>query len=204
VDVGTPTLQRKNSGISVSSSSANQDPRATEVLALIGEHMPSNSSSPLASYLPGFTSLRLMLMKTNRTPRETELLGTILGSYSSYVSSGKQPSEIAWLLARDCMHLSQRIVSQPPQAVAQQQQAAAVHGQAMSALAFAPTLQGNGSTLLNPGVQSAQGIQGMSMPTAQPYSLPQAQTFQGMQPPPPGSQQQNGQHSTSQGAFGMK
>lgn len=194
-----------------SASSSGQDPRANEVLALIGEHMPTNSSSPLASYLPGFTSLRLMLMKANRTTREAEILGTLLESYSSYVSSGKQTSEIAWLLARDCMHLSQQVMTQP-QAIPPQP--AALQGQAMNSFAAAPPpphVQANGSNALNPAsapVQSTQGIQGMALhsaqrlhPAQQQSSVAQAQPFEGV-PPAAASQQQKGQHA-SNGTFGM-
>jgi len=193
-----------------SPSSSGQDPRAAEVLSLVGEHMPTNSSSPMAGYLPGFTSLRLMLMKTDRTSREAEVLGTILESYSSYVSSGKPTSEIAWLLARDCMHLSQQTVSQP-QVVSHQQQAV-LPSQAMNGLAAAaalPQAQVNGGDSFTPApasIQSAQRIQGMALPTAQPlhlgaqqqYSLlPQAQPFPGMPPAPASQQQQNGQGASS-------
>lgn len=208
MDVGTPTLTRKSS-ISAASS---EDPRAAEVLALVGEHTPSTSNSPLASYLPGFTSLRLLLMKTNKTPRETEVLGTILGSYSSYVSAGKPTNEIAWLLARDCMHLSQ------PQVVPQQQrQHIPLQGLAAPPQ---PPVQGNGS-VLHPGAPAIQpttgiqSIQGMALPSARQlhpghqFAMSESQPFQGSgQPSASAVNRQNGQHSSSNGsngtAFGMK
>ena len=186
MDVGTPNLKRKSRALaSASSSDTNgEDPRTTEVLALIGEHMPLSSSCPLASYLPGFTSLRLMLMKTNKTTREAEVLGTLLESYSSYVSSGIQNAEIAWLLARDCMHLSQQVVPQ--------QQRESLQGQAVSSLAVAsvpPQIQGNGINAM--ALHSAQQLH-----PAQRYSM--NQPFQQGMPPAPSQQQNNTQHMPSQ------
>lgn len=184
MDVGTPTLKRKGS-ISATSA-AGQDPRAAEILSLIGEHMPTNSSSPLANYLPGFTSLRLMLMKTERTPREDEVLGTILESYSSYVASTKSTSDTAWLLARDCMHLSQ-------QAVPQIQGLSVLQSQAMNGLAAAAALP-----------QSRQGMAPASaqpLHVAQQYSLPLMQSFPSIPPGNGSGKQQNGHRN---GSFGSK
>lgn len=200
VDVGTPTLKNKTAAGSSAAmaASGDQDERVMEVLSLIGEHMPSNSQSPLAGYLPGFTSLRLLLMKTNRTPREAEVLGTILGSYSSYVAAGKQTSEIAWLLARDCMHLSQQIMSQ---------QQNAMQSQSFNGFAVAPTIQGNGSfPTAAPTAMALPAVQRLH----QGQSFANSTTIQG-QPasqdaPASTSAQQNGQdspaHGFNAGSFG--
>jgi hypothetical protein len=170
-----------------------------EVLSLLGENMPLNSTSPYATYLPGFTALRLMLMKTNKIPREQEVLGTILGSYSSYVNSARPGSEIAWLLARDCMHLST--------------QAPAAHPAPVQGGAFT---QENGVNNFDPTpLYRMQGIQGMAQPgTAQPLQQSQQHPLMpamalhgmghGMASAPGAPPQQGGQqHGSSNGTFGL-
>mmetsp|Transcript_16405 Transcript_16405/g.24059 ORF Transcript_16405/g.24059 Transcript_16405/m.24059 type:complete len:829 (+) Transcript_16405:112-2598(+) len=124
VDIGQPSVQNSPKGLSPSttpnqapqsqSSSAaatnekTKDPRIDQVVTLLGEHMPSDASSPMASYLPGFMTLRLMILRPSRTEQENELVGTMLDSYSSYTGGGRSPSDIALLLARDCMFLTQQ------------------------------------------------------------------------------------------------
>jgi hypothetical protein len=71
------------------------------------EFVPTLQNSPYAPYLPGFTSLPLLLTKQSRTQQESDLLTTILDSYSSYLTSGRSNSETAWMIARDFMLLSQ-------------------------------------------------------------------------------------------------
>ena len=51
--------------------------------------------------------LRLLLAKQVKTPQESELMSTMLESYSSYKSSGRRNQEIACLIARDFMVLYQ-------------------------------------------------------------------------------------------------
>ena len=99
------------------------DRRIHEVLKLITDHAPANKNSPYSPYLPGFTSLRLLLIKGDRTQHENELMTTMLDSYSSYLPSGRQPVELAWMIARDFMLLTQTSHSQRQvQAPAIQQQ----------------------------------------------------------------------------------
>jgi hypothetical protein len=78
-----------------------------ELLILIQKCMPVDKNSQFASYLPGFTSLRLLLTQHILSPREEDLLKSILGVYASY-KKGSQRSEpnIAVLTARDFMLLS--------------------------------------------------------------------------------------------------
>ncbi|KAG7350410.1 hypothetical protein IV203_009770 [Nitzschia inconspicua] len=83
------------------------DKRVQEVLKLLAEHTPTHRNSPYSPYLPGFTSLRLLLLKRNRTSHDDDLLSTMLESYSSYLGSGREPVEIAWMMARDYMLLTQ-------------------------------------------------------------------------------------------------
>jgi len=78
----------------------------SEIIQLLGEHMPSDNSFPGFSYLAGFMSLRLMLLRSSRSPSEEEMIRILKGSYRSYCKSGRQRDDIASLLARDCMFLT--------------------------------------------------------------------------------------------------
>jgi hypothetical protein len=83
------------------------DTRVQDVLKLLAEHTPTHRNSPYSPYLPGFTSLRLLMLKRTRTKDDNGILSTMLESYSSYLSSGKESGEIAWMMARDYMLLTQ-------------------------------------------------------------------------------------------------
>lgn len=85
-----------------------KDPRMEDVVSLLGEYMPSDPSSTMAPYLSGFMSLRLLFLRPSRTPEEAELARTMLDSYSSYSAGGRSRSDIAVMLARDFMFLSQQ------------------------------------------------------------------------------------------------
>jgi hypothetical protein len=92
------------------------DRRISDVLKVLTDFVPTQKNSPYAPYLPGFTSLPLLLLKQSRTQQESDLLTTILDSYSSYLTSGRSNSETAWMIARDYMVLSQtNSFSQPQQ-----------------------------------------------------------------------------------------
>jgi hypothetical protein len=58
-------------------------------------------------------SLRLLLLRSSHTVEEEELSRTILDSFSSYSAGGRERSDIAVMLARDYMFLSQQ-QQQPP------------------------------------------------------------------------------------------
>ena len=98
-----------------------RDPRIDDVIALLGEYMPSDPQSHLSTYLSGFMSLRLLLLRPTRTSLEEDAVGTMLQSYSSYLASGRQKSEIAVLLARDYMFLQQQQQQQQQQSVSHHQ-----------------------------------------------------------------------------------
>jgi hypothetical protein len=85
-----------------------KDPRMEDVVSLLGEYMPSDPSSTMAPYLSGFMSLRLLFLRPSRTAEEAELARTMLDSYSSYSAGGRSRSDIAVMLARDFMFLSQQ------------------------------------------------------------------------------------------------
>jgi hypothetical protein len=88
--------------------SQGRDPRIDQVVAILGKYMPSDPLSPLASCVPGFMSLRLLLLRSNHSAEEEDLVRTMLDSYSSYASSGRQESDIAVMLARDFLFISQQ------------------------------------------------------------------------------------------------
>ena len=81
---------------------------SSEVISIFGEHMPSDHNSPAFAYLQGFMSLRLLLLRQNRAGQEQDLVNTMLSSYSSYKAGGRTPADIALMLARDFMFLSQQ------------------------------------------------------------------------------------------------
>jgi hypothetical protein len=95
-----------------------KDPRIDDVVSLLGEYMPSDPSSNMAPYLSGFMSLRLLFLRPSRSAEEEELARTMLDSFSSYSAGGRSRSDIAFLLARDFMFLSQQqnqVAQQQPQ-----------------------------------------------------------------------------------------
>jgi hypothetical protein len=88
--------------------SARIDPRVDTIIALLGEFMPTDPTSTAATYLNGFMSLRLLLLRPTRSLEEDELIRTILDSYSSYSAGGRARADIAVMLARDYIFLSQQ------------------------------------------------------------------------------------------------
>lgn len=101
-----------------------RDIRIDQVISLLGEYMPSDPTSMLSSYLPGFMSLRLMLLRPSKTPEEEEMIRTLLGSYSSYSAGGRAKNDTAVMLARDYMFLHQQHQQHPFQHQQQPQQQA--------------------------------------------------------------------------------
>ncbi|KAL9182510.1 hypothetical protein ACHAXT_013162 [Thalassiosira profunda] len=99
-----------------------EDPAAltAEVISIFGEHMPSDPSSPAFAYLQGFMSLRLLLLRPARSPPEQDVVDTVLSSYASYKAGGRARPDIALMLARDFMFLSQARAPQQPQVQMQQ------------------------------------------------------------------------------------
>lgn len=91
-----------------SSIDGSKDARVEQVITLLGEYMPSDPNSPAANYLSGFMSLRLLLLRQSRSMEEEEFVRTILDSFSSYTAGGRERSEIAMMLARDYIFLSQQ------------------------------------------------------------------------------------------------
>lgn len=90
-----------------------RDTRIDEVVSLLGEFMPSDPNSPMAPYVSGFMSLRLLLLRPLRAAEDEELTRTILDSFSSYTAGGRARADIAVMLARDYMFLGQQQQQQP-------------------------------------------------------------------------------------------
>jgi len=105
----TPLLQSATASASAPvGAGQSKDSRIDEVVALLGRHMPSDPNSPLVPYVSGFMSLRLLLLRPSRSAEEEELVRTVLDSFSSYSSGGREQSDIAVMLARDYLFLSQQ------------------------------------------------------------------------------------------------
>ena len=78
-----------------------EDPRVRDLILLLGESIPSDLSTPLGKQLHGLMSLRLVLLKRQRTPEEDQLVETVLVLFESYKSASRPRGDIAILLARD-------------------------------------------------------------------------------------------------------
>lgn len=97
--------------IQTSFDTAKKDPRVDQIIALLGEFMPTDPHSAASNYLSGFMSLRLLLLRPTRSLEEEELIRTILDSFTSYSAGGRARSDIAMMLARDFIFLSQQQAS---------------------------------------------------------------------------------------------
>eukprot|EP00535_Pseudo-nitzschia_heimii_P005978 CAMPEP_0197179030 /NCGR_PEP_ID=MMETSP1423-20130617/4109_1 /TAXON_ID=476441 /ORGANISM="Pseudo-nitzschia heimii, Strain UNC1101" /LENGTH=718 /DNA_ID=CAMNT_0042628875 /DNA_START=75 /DNA_END=2231 /DNA_ORIENTATION=+ len=121
VDIGEPEPKPQQMGSSGNGTSASvngmdkgsdanqngRDPRIDDIVSLLGELMPSDPNSPLSPYLSGFMSLRLLLLRSSRSPQEEDRARTMLDSYTSYSQGGRSKADIGIMLARDYMFLSQ-------------------------------------------------------------------------------------------------
>ena len=116
VDIGEPQPQPQQIQSTAAATDANgveksdatgRDPRIDDVVSLLGELMPSDPNSPLSPYLSGFMSLRLLLLRSSRSPEEEERARTMLDSYTSYSQGGRSKADIGIMLARDYMFLAQ-------------------------------------------------------------------------------------------------
>lgn len=113
VDLGNPCVQTvpevEPTPTQTQTQTEKKDARVDDIISILGEHMPSDSSSPLFSFLPGFMSLRLLLLRPQSSWSEPEIdIGRIMfGSFSSYSNAGRSRKDIALLLARDYMFLMQ-------------------------------------------------------------------------------------------------
>ncbi|KAL3791759.1 hypothetical protein HJC23_007526 [Cyclotella cryptica] len=81
----------------------NSEAQIKNLISLLGENMPSDSTSPLGKQLHDLMSLRLVLLRRNRTPEEQSLVDTILILFESYLAAGRSRQDIALLVCRDFM-----------------------------------------------------------------------------------------------------
>lgn len=92
----------------------------TDLLNKLTRYMPQDQRSPLAEYLPGFSSIRLLLTSNNQSDRERALLNSVIACYKTYEAAGKSEKDATWMTARDFMALADRNQlpqSHPPQEV---------------------------------------------------------------------------------------
>ena len=78
----------------------NQD-KTKALIAFLCENMPSNDTDPLSSQLNNIMSLRLLLLRPNRSLDEDHLVDSMLVLYESYLSAQRSPIDITMMLARD-------------------------------------------------------------------------------------------------------
>jgi hypothetical protein len=111
VDV-SPIDQHQNKGISSAvppqsqTSNASQSPDETKdkiksLISFLGENMPSNETSPLSSQVHNIMSLRLVLLRPNRTHEENHLVESMLVLFESYLSANRSAMDTTLMLARD-------------------------------------------------------------------------------------------------------
>jgi len=116
VEVGHPTVTTASTV-----GPTEEEKQQQELLSLIESKMPENKGSPFAAYLPGFTSLRLLLTRKPVSQVDNTLTELAVEIYSSHKSAGQPESEIAWMTARDFMQMSKQKMSQLPVAASNQQ-----------------------------------------------------------------------------------
>jgi hypothetical protein len=83
--------------------------RIKELVAILGENMPTDYSSPLGQQINDMMSLRFVLLKnSSRTSQENQLVDTILLLFDSYLKAGRTRSDISQMVTRDyAFHLSE-------------------------------------------------------------------------------------------------
>ncbi|KAL9185733.1 hypothetical protein ACHAXT_003510 [Thalassiosira profunda] len=129
VDMGTGAALSAGAGVAIEQAQlANSESQASlqgpglseknvqvsNLIALLGENMPSDASTPLGMQLNNIMTLRMVLLKTQRTPEEEHLVDSTITLFHSYVQAGRSRPDITLMLARDFAFHSQ---------IAQQQQA---------------------------------------------------------------------------------
>jgi hypothetical protein len=102
VEVGSPQTEN---AVEVPSE---EEIRLKNLLTLVQGYMPADKRSPLAMYLPGFTSLQMLLQKKSRSNRDDQLVNLALASYESYQRSGYNDADLVSMVARDFMLMSKQ------------------------------------------------------------------------------------------------
>lgn len=78
------------------------------LLELLEKFTPNDKSSPQAECLPGFTSLRLVLTRKRRSPRENSLVRSTITCFEAYRRAGRSEADSIVMTARDFMVLSKK------------------------------------------------------------------------------------------------
>lgn len=85
-----------------------------DIVNLLAEEMSSNVMSNISTqHCNDMISLRLLLLKPKKTASDTEIIDTIIGSYSSYIASGRARKEVAIMISRDYAFMTQNQHSIP-------------------------------------------------------------------------------------------
>lgn len=82
--------------------------------------MPSDPTTALGKQLRNIMTLRMVLLKTNRTPEEEHLVESTLTLFESYIRAGRSRPDITLMLARDFEFHSQMAMQQQVQQAQQQ------------------------------------------------------------------------------------
>lgn len=126
-----PTNHYAQNGWSTAVSSQGQPANALEspskdkiraLIAFLGENMPSTNDSPVSSQLHNIMSLRLVLLRSNRSTDEDHLIDSMLVLFESYLSAQRSPTDTTLMLARDfAFHHEQMVQAETMRNAAAQQ-----------------------------------------------------------------------------------
>lgn len=80
---------------------SNKNNQLVSLISLLQENMPSDQSSELGKHLNNMMSLRMILLRSNRSVEEEQLVDTMLVLFESYTAAGRSRADIALLVTRD-------------------------------------------------------------------------------------------------------
>jgi hypothetical protein len=103
VDIGIPEAQHGVPGLSTFE-------EKQKFLVIMEQHMPVDKTASFAEYLPGFTSVVLLLTERIHSAREEELLKIAYKCFTLHKESGMSDRDAAWMTARDFMTTSRHEV----------------------------------------------------------------------------------------------
>eukprot|EP00560_Eucampia_antarctica_P001229 CAMPEP_0197834302 /NCGR_PEP_ID=MMETSP1437-20131217/21946_1 /TAXON_ID=49252 ORGANISM="Eucampia antarctica, Strain CCMP1452" /NCGR_SAMPLE_ID=MMETSP1437 /ASSEMBLY_ACC=CAM_ASM_001096 /LENGTH=654 /DNA_ID=CAMNT_0043438877 /DNA_START=278 /DNA_END=2242 /DNA_ORIENTATION=- len=122
-----------------------RDNTIKEIITLLCQYMPSNPNSTLASYCDAFVSLRLLLLRPTRSQEDEDNVRIMIGSYTSYKSSGRSSIDICIMLACDFQFLQRSATTSTSPTVKNE------HAKAMPQYVFTPPQAQPQSDLLSYG-----------------------------------------------------
>lgn len=89
------------------------DSKIFEIVNVLADEMSTDISANMYTQSSDMISLRLLLLKSNRNDDEDDLVSTVVSSYTSYVLSGRASNEIAVMVTRDYIYMTQNQQSIP-------------------------------------------------------------------------------------------